>query len=86
MVLASYHFGVEQHWWTSVMGCNSDLIRVSSVDELKAMLLTKRLPDCDSAEWTFYGITMAGYNAFFSVNLGLICLFGFFKKNKEKFV
>ena len=79
MIIASYHFGVEKHWWTSILACESNLISVSSVDQLKAMLLTKTKPACDSVEWTFFGISMAGYNALISINLGLICLLGYLK-------
>lgn len=74
-VIASYHVGVEQHWWTSILeGCAVDF-DTSSVDDLVALFdNNKPAVRCDEVAWRLFGISMAGYNVLMSFALAGISL------------
>lgn len=63
--LASWHFGIEQGWWTLPGGCVAGA-EATSVAELKAML-AEAPPACDQVSLTLLGLSLAAWN-------GLACL------------
>lgn len=66
-IIAAYHVGVEQHWWTSFLeGCTVDLGGSSPLDLLKQIESTAAVR-CDQIPWSLFGISMAGYNALLSL-------------------
>ena len=67
--IATYHVGIEQHWWSS--GCSGNLNQNVSLEQLRASLMQKVIKSCDDAEWVLFGMSMATYNVFFSSALGL---------------
>ena len=70
--LASYHVGVEQHWWASVASCgDSGPDHALSMNEFQALLQQKPEKACGEVDWTVFGISMASYNAVLSGVLGL---------------
>ena len=69
--LASYHVGVEKHWWASVASCGGAPDQVLSMEEFQVLLQQEPEKDCSEIDWTFFGISMATYNAAFSSVLGL---------------
>ena len=70
--LASYHVGVEQHWWASVTSCgDSAPNHALSMNEFQALLQQKPEKACGEVDWAIFGISMASYNAVFSGVLGL---------------
>ena len=68
-VIAIYHVGVEQHLWQSAIGCSGELNPQMSANQLQGMLQQKPPKPCNVVDWTLFGVSMASYNAFFS----LIC-------------
>ena len=72
--LASYHFGVEQHWW-SASCADTGGGGVASPADLRAALTRKPEVPCDEVPFTLFGLSMAGYNVPYSLFLGLA--FGF---------
>ena len=72
--IAFYHVGVEQHWWLSE--CTGTLAKDLSIEEMKAQLMSKPPKACDDLEWTFLGLSMATYNAAFSLALAAASLAG----------
>ncbi|QQG35810.1 MAG: disulfide bond formation protein B [Micavibrio aeruginosavorus] len=65
-VIAFYHVGVEQHWWTSFLeGCAVNL-GGTATDFLKQIESTAAAR-CDQIPWSLFGISMAGYNAIISL-------------------
>jgi disulfide bond formation protein DsbB len=74
--LASYHVGVEQHWWTSVAACGGGPVETMGVEDLKALLTKKPEKACDVVDWTFLGVSMATYNVFASLALAFASLAG----------
>lgn len=68
-----YHSGVEQKWWQGPTSCTSsggDLSGLSGGDLLStdgpALVL------CDQISWSFLNLSMASWNAIFSILLVLI--------------
>lgn len=63
-----FHAGVEYGWWQGVTGCSTTLATPaggSTADLLKAVMAAP-LIRCDQPQWTFAGISLAGFNALFS--------------------
>ncbi len=62
--VATYHVGVEQHWWGSAFcAAQADAaIGTMSLADLKAQLATKQEKPCDVVDWRFFGLSMATYN------------------------
>ena len=69
--LASYHVGVEQHWWASVASCGGAPDQALSMKQFQALLQQEPEKACGEVDWTMFGISMATYNAVFSGVLGL---------------
>jgi disulfide bond formation protein DsbB len=63
-----FHAGVEYHWWSGFTRCTS--VVLGGGDPLKA-LLAAPLIRCDTPAWTLGGISMAGFNALFSLAGGI---------------
>ncbi len=54
-VIGVFHAGVEYHWWESPLGCTAtDPFAIEFVR-------------CDEAAWTLWGVSLAGFNALFSL-------------------
>lgn len=70
-----YHVGVEQTWWEGPSSCSSGGVGGLSVDELLEQILAAPVVRCDEIAWQFIGISMAGWNAIFSLALAA-CWFG----------
>ncbi|HEY9080099.1 disulfide bond formation protein B [Magnetovibrio sp.] len=73
--IAFYHVGVEQHWWSSAVGCGGKLPTQVSTADLLASLERKAPKSCDAVDWTMLGISMAGWNILFSNGLALASLY-----------
>jgi disulfide bond formation protein DsbB len=64
-----FHAGVEYHWWNGITACTATAASLSLEDILRAPLIR-----CDAAQWTLGGISLAGFNAIFSILGGLAVL------------
>ncbi|WP_294246489.1 disulfide bond formation protein B [uncultured Sphingomonas sp.] len=62
------HAGVEYGWWQGFTACTSTVSFTggSAVDRLNAILKAPVIR-CDVAQWTLGGISLAGFNAIFSL-------------------
>lgn len=58
------HAGVEYHWWEGITACTA---HAPSGGDLLADILSRPLIRCDVAQWTLGGISLAGFNAIFSL-------------------
>ena len=64
-LIAAYHTGVEQHWWKSFLeGCS---VNFGSAGDLLKQIESTVAARCDEIPWSLFGISMAGYNAIFSL-------------------
>ncbi|MCB9988794.1 MAG: disulfide bond formation protein B [Rhodospirillales bacterium] len=84
-IIASYHVGVEQHWWTSFLeGCRGGAFSGDAKDILAQIESTPSVP-CDRIPWEMFGISMAGYNALLSMGFAIGCgLSGWLLLNAKK--
>jgi len=71
--LAAYHVGVEYHWWQGPTACSASATHGSLAD-ITRQVLAMPLVFCDAAAWRLFGISMAGYNALFSLVIGASAL------------
>jgi disulfide bond formation protein DsbB len=60
--LGVYHAGIEWHWWKGPSACTGEAFQTSGPLDLNATVVR-----CDSAEWRLFGLSLAGYNAIFSL-------------------
>lgn len=70
-VIAFYHAGVEQHWWTSFLeGCAVNFA-LDDPKGLMALIEAKPAVRCDEIPWAdpVLGLSMAAYNAMASAGL-----------------
>jgi len=74
--IASYHVGVEQHWWASAASCGGGLPDQVSVADFQKLLTVKSAKACDEIDWALFGISMATYNVAYSSALAVISFVG----------
>jgi disulfide bond formation protein DsbB len=77
-----FHAGVEYHWWPGITPCTTSLHSGNPMDMLSEAL-KKPLIRCDSAQWSLFGISLAGFNAIFSL-AGAVAIFGFAVKRGRR--
>lgn len=68
-LIGGFHAGVEYHWWEGFTRCTSNV--APGGDVLKAILAAP-LIRCDQAQWTLFGISLAGFNFLFSTSTALV--------------
>jgi disulfide bond formation protein DsbB len=68
-----YHAGVELHYFKGFTQCTSTITGGSTDDFLKA-IMNAPLVRCDDIQWSFLGISMAGWNAILSLAGALMIL------------
>ena len=76
-VIGVYHAGVEYHWWAGVTACTSTVSGAITLDSIMAAPIIR----CDVAQWTLFHVSLAGFNALFSVG-GAITIFGLMRGAK----
>lgn len=72
--LGIYHAGIEWEWWAGPTGC-SDLGQLDATIDLMDALKKTKVVACDEVQWTFLGLSMAGYSALASLALSMIAFF-----------
>ena len=63
-----FHAGVEYHWWQGITTCTAP--SGGSLADIMAAPLVR----CDAAQWTLFGVSLAGFNAIISIVAGLVTL------------
>ena len=74
VVLAAYHAGVEWRFWAGPVGCTANLDTGGDLASLTDSLLATPVVRCDEVAWSFLGLSMAGWNSLFSLDICLIAL------------
>ena len=64
-----FHAGVEYGLWPGITTCSTTAAGHSLEDIMNAPLVR-----CDVAQWTLFGISLAGFNALFSIAGGVTIL------------
>lgn len=81
--LGIFHTGVERDWWegpTTCTGSGNDLGTLSGSD-LLSMSDVPKLVMCDVVVWDFLTLSMASWNAIFSIILVFIWMLAFKQRN-----
>ena len=64
-LIGAFHAGVEYGWWQGMTTCTNPID--NSGGDALAAIMNAPLIRCDVAQWTFAGISLAGFNALISV-------------------
>ena len=67
--IATFHVGVEQHWWQGSEACGAVGTMARTIEELRAQILAAPVVRCDAVPWSLFAISMAGYNVLASLGL-----------------
>ena len=62
-----YHAGVELHYFKGFTECTSSVSAAGSTDDFLKAIMNSPLVRCDEVQWSFLGISMAGWNAILSL-------------------
>ncbi|MBN2973631.1 disulfide bond formation protein B [Roseomonas aeriglobus] len=62
-----FHAGVEYGWWPGITGCTSTVRPTGSPEDMLAQIMNAPMIRCDVPQWTFAGISLAGFNAIISL-------------------
>ena len=69
------HAGVEYHWWEGFTACTQTVdLRGLGPDARLEALMHAPMVRCDTPQWTLIGISLAGFNAIFSLGGALLIL------------
>lgn len=63
--IGAFHAGVEYGWWEGITKCSTGLSSASG-DTMADIWATPPVR-CDVPQWTLFGISLAGFNALFSL-------------------
>jgi disulfide bond formation protein DsbB len=76
--LATYHAGIEWHWWPGPPECSGPLESLHSTGGLLQDLQRKSISvvRCDEAAWRFLGLSLAGYDALISLAIAAVAAWG----------
>lgn len=67
-VIGLFHAGVEYRWWPGITGCTSAISGSGGTPaEMLERIMGAPLVRCDVAQWSLFGISLAGFNALFSL-------------------
>lgn len=83
VLLASYHFGVEQKVFFFDSTCTSAIVDSGDIAILKEVLMKEKITRCDEPEFFIFGFSMAFWNVFYCLLLAILVLF-FYKKFGDK--
>lgn len=61
--IGAFHAGVEYGWWEGLTTCSTTASGGNVLDSIMNAPLIR----CDQAQWTLAGISLAGFNAIFSI-------------------
>lgn len=79
-VIGVLHAGVEYRWWPGFTACTSpmSLTGATAAQRLDA-LMRQPIVRCDTAQWSIFGISLAGFNALFSI-AGALAILGLMRR------
>jgi disulfide bond formation protein DsbB len=81
--LASYHVGVEQHWFAGPSACTARGTP-ATIEALKAQLSHQQPVRCDEPAWTLFGVSLAGWNLLASLIMAAISTVVFLRLYEQR--
>ena len=82
-VFGAYHAGVEWKFWAGPSDCTGPVGNLGNAGSLLERLDTVKVVMCDEIQWSFLGISLAGYNALISLLMAAIAVWGVAKTVKS---
>ena len=79
-LIGVFHAGVEYGWWEGITACA--LAPTTGGDALEAILAQPTI-SCDVPAWTLAGISLAGFNALFSIG-GVVAIFALLTRANDR--
>ena len=82
--LAFWHMGVEYKWWEGPKTCaiGAGGAEITADDIFEALEGGVQGPACGDVPWSFFGVSMAGYNALISLGAALLSFSAAFKRQE----
>ncbi|MGZ5843192.1 MAG: disulfide bond formation protein B [Xanthobacteraceae bacterium] len=74
--LSAYHAGIEWKFWSGPQECTGPMNNVSTAKDLLNQLNTFSPVRCDEVQWSFLGLSLAGYDVLVSLGLAIVALWG----------
>ena len=74
--LGAYHAGVEWKLWQGPTDCTGPVGNLGSAGNLLERLDTVKVVRCDEVQWTFLGLSLAGYNVLISLLMAAVAAWG----------
>jgi disulfide bond formation protein DsbB len=71
-MIGVFHAGVEYHWWQGVTACTNTLHATGG--DMLAAIVKAPIIRCDVAQWSLFGVSLAGFNAILSIGGALVLL------------
>lgn len=81
--IGAYHAGVEADLWEGFTQCTAQG-GAGSAEEMLKQIMGAPLVRCDQVQWSFLGISMAGWNALISIGFGLLILWLSFRRPRPQ--
>jgi disulfide bond formation protein DsbB len=75
-MFGAYHAGVEWKFWAGPAECTGPVDSLGSAGSLLDQLDKVKVVMCDQIQWSFLGISLAGYNALISLLMAAIAVWG----------
>ncbi|MBV9881812.1 MAG: disulfide bond formation protein B [Sphingomonadaceae bacterium] len=69
-----YHAGVELHYFKGFTQCTAPAAAGGSTEDFLKAIMSGSMVRCDDIQWSFLGISMAGWNAILSLGSALVIL------------
>lgn len=82
-VFGAYHAGVEWKFWPGPSDCTGPVGNLGSAGTLLDRLDSVKVVMCDEIQWSFLGISLAGYNALISLLMAAIAVWGLAKSIRQ---
>ena len=79
----AYHAGVEWKFWAGPTDCTGPVGNLGSAGSLLDRLDSVKVVMCDEIQWSFLGISLAGYNALISLLMAAIAAWGVVKAARQ---
>jgi disulfide bond formation protein DsbB len=66
-LIGGFHAGVEYGWWEGLTNCATSVSAGATTDDVLNSIMAAPLVRCDTAPWSMFGISLAGYNFLLSL-------------------
>ncbi len=81
--IGAFHAGVEYGWWEGLTACSTTATG-GTAQEMLDSIMEAPFTRCDTAPWSLFGISLAGYNAIFSLGAAALIALLLLRWNREE--